>query len=129
MRDRDRRLVEEDQELLSDMLRDCARMLGILCKYTGNAPCGHLARFTAAKGLSMEHCLACECDRLEKKLAQLEAETAEAMLVLDPSMPESGLVDACRQVKQAAVSHAENCETLERKILEMGERTHVEQEE
>ena len=54
-------------------------------------------------------------------LTSLEAitrERGEAMLVLNPSMPESGLVDACRQVKQAAISEADNSSVLERKLAE-----------
>jgi len=39
--------------------------------------------------------------------AEAEAQIAEAITVLAPNMPESGLVDACRQVKQVAISEAD----------------------
>lgn len=39
---------------------------------------------------------------------RLAHEQQEAMAVLAPNMPESGLVDACRQIKQVAISEADN---------------------
>jgi len=47
-------------------------------------------------------------DQLRDQLAESRAEVKAAMAVLTPSMPESGLVDACRQVKQAAISWRDN---------------------
>lgn len=44
----------------------------------------------------------------EAQVATLTQERGEAMKVLAPNMPESGLIDACRQVKQVAVSEAGN---------------------
>ena len=41
----------------------------------------------------------------------------EAMTVLAPNMPESGLVDACRQIKQVAMSEADNSNVLEQRVL------------
>lgn len=41
------------------------------------------------------------------------------MKVLDPSMPESGLEDACRQLKQAYVSADGNVDTLEQRVAEL----------
>lgn len=46
--------------------------------------------------------------QLEAQIATLTQERGEAMKVLAPNMPESGLIDACRQVKQVAVSEAGN---------------------
>lgn len=43
-------------------------------------------------------------------------ERDEAMRVLAPNVPESGLVDACRQIKQAAISEADNSSVCEAKI-------------
>jgi len=43
------------------------------------------------------------------------------MRVLDVNMPESGLVDACKQVKQVAISEADNSEKLE------AQRDHLQQ--
>ena len=43
-------------------------------------------------------------------------EIADAMVVLAPNMPESGLVDACRQVKQVAISEADNSEKAEQQL-------------
>lgn len=50
---------------------------------------------------------------LIRDLRALRAERDAAMTVLAPSMPESGLEDACRQLKQACMSEADNCEALE----------------
>ncbi len=47
---------------------------------------------------------------LTAEVERLQQEKAEAMCVLGPSIPESGLVDACRQVKQVAISEADNAE-------------------
>jgi chromosome segregation ATPase len=52
------------------------------------------------------------------ELKAAKQEHSEAMRVLAPNMPESGLVDACRQVKQAAISSADNCEVLEAKLVQ-----------
>jgi hypothetical protein len=46
-------------------------------------------------------------------LQEAVREIAEAMTVLAPNMPSSGLVDACKQVKQAAISEANNSTKLE----------------
>ncbi len=54
-----------------------------------------------------------DIDTLRAENARLTEERAEALKVLSPSMPESGLVDACRQVKQVAISEADNSEKLE----------------
>lgn len=57
--------------------------------------------------------------RLEEEIVRLRADIegrdsdiAIAMRVLKPNMPESGLVDACKQVKQVAISEAGNAESL-----------------
>lgn len=47
---------------------------------------------------------------------QAERERNEAMSVLAPNMPESGLVDACKQVKQAAISEADNATVAEARL-------------
>lgn len=57
-----------------------------------------------------------ENERLESQLADRDAQIAEATCVLAPSMSQSGLVDACRQVKQAAISWADNAEKLDARI-------------
>lgn len=49
------------------------------------------------------------------EIARLRAEREEALRVLAPSMPDSGLVDACRQVKQVAISEADNADRAEAK--------------
>ncbi len=53
--------------------------------------------------------LKCYADEQQKD----RAEIARAMAVLQPNAPESGLEDACRQVKQVAISAMGNCETLQ----------------
>ena len=45
-------------------------------------------------------------------IIELLAERLEATTVLDPNIAESGLVDACRQVKQAAISGDDNYERI-----------------
>jgi hypothetical protein len=59
-------------------------------------------------------------EKAEAALTQLQAERDalqqerdEAMRVLSPNMPESGLVDACKQVKQAQITAASNFSDLE----------------
>lgn len=60
-----------------------------------------------------------DIDYLLTRLSQAEAERSAAMKVLDPSMPESGLEDACRQLKQAYVSADGNVDTLEQRVAEL----------
>lgn len=55
-------------------------------------------------------------------LAAKDREIADAMAVLKPNMPQSGLVDACRQVKQAAISAADNCEKAEAQVATLTAR-------
>lgn len=43
----------------------------------------------------------------------LRAEIAEAIAVIDPSIPESGLVEICKQLKQAYISERDNAEKFE----------------
>lgn len=45
---------------------------------------------------------------VEAELSRVQQERDEALAVLAPNMPGSGLVDACRQVKQVAISEAGN---------------------
>lgn len=52
----------------------------------------------------------------QDKIISLLKEQADAMAVLKPNMPESGLVDACKQVKQVAISAMDNCRESERLI-------------
>lgn len=59
-----------------------------------------------------------EHEAVEKRLRR---EVEEALEVLDPSMPENGLVDACRQVKQVAISQAGNVKTANQRIEELEE--------
>lgn len=87
---------------------------------------GDLTRAEANSLLGLYTELEAERDRLKAELAdtnlafehanevvgKYQADEAEAMKVLQPNMPESGLVDACRQVKQAAITHADNSEKL-----------------
>lgn len=47
------------------------------------------------------------------------AEIAAAMKVLEPSMPENGLEDACRQRMQAYITERDNCETLESRLAQV----------
>lgn len=59
-----------------------------------------------------------ECKRIQlvaQERDEARQEIAAAMKVLDPNMPESGLVDSARQVKQAAISWADNYQVLEAK--------------
>lgn len=44
----------------------------------------------------------------------LKKEISEALAILAPSMPKSGLVDAARQVKQVAISEKDNAEKLDK---------------
>lgn len=60
-----------------------------------------------------------EIDALCATVKQLRAEREAAMKVLEPSMPESGLEDACRQLKQAYISEADNCTTLESQLEQL----------
>lgn len=53
---------------------------------------------------------------LSAQLEAAEKRECEAMAVLVPNMPESGLVDACKQVKQVAVSEADNSSNLEAQL-------------
>jgi hypothetical protein len=58
-------------------------------------------------------------DSLSRQLAEAQATIDEAMRVLAPNMPESGLVDACRQVKQVAISEADNAEKAQATIARL----------
>ncbi|MFZ2738046.1 MAG: hypothetical protein WAY02_07390, partial [Burkholderiaceae bacterium] len=53
----------------------------------------------------------------ERRLREMQEQTSEAIKILNPNMPESGLLDACRQVKQVAISEADNSEKLEAEVL------------
>ena len=55
------------------------------------------------------------------EIVALQAERDAAMSVLAPNMPTSGLSDACRQVKQAAISDRDNCEKLESRLAALEE--------
>ena len=57
--------------------------------------------------------LASEVDALMQENERLAVAINTAMTILAPNMPESGLPDACRQVKQVAISEADNNERLE----------------
>jgi len=59
-----------------------------------------------------------EQNDVDARISDLQQRLAEAMGVLSPNMPENGLVDACRQVKQVAITQSENCETLEQRLAE-----------
>ncbi len=61
--------------------------------------------------------------RAVAQLQRLQREVATAMGVLKPNMPESGLVDACRQVKQAAISEADNSAMAEAELQRLTART------
>lgn len=56
---------------------------------------------------------AAELSSLRTKNAELAAEIAAAMSVLAPNLPESGLEDAARQVKQAWLTEKGNADALE----------------
>lgn len=62
----------------------------------------------------------------DEREAALREEIATAMTVLKPNMPESGLVDACKQVKQVAISEADNSEKFEAALAE-AQRENTEQ--
>ena len=53
--------------------------------------------------------------------AEAEQQIAEAIEALQPNMPTSGLVDACRQVKQVAISEADNAEKAEHCIQQQAQ--------
>lgn len=60
---------------------------------------------------------------LSLRAERVEQERDEAMRVLAPNMPESGLVDACKQVKQVAISEVDNSEKAEAALsTALGER-------
>lgn len=69
-----------------------------------------------------EYCGEADADhddaRLQQKLAEKDATIAKALEVLAPNVPESGLVDACRQVKQVAISEADNSARLEQALAD-----------
>lgn len=65
--------------------------------------------------------------RLSRELRQRIEREQEAMAILEPSMPESGLVDACKQLKQAYISERDNAETADRIIADL--RQQLEQHE
>ena len=72
-----------------------------------------LARSAGSRDLNLRmneanKALRAERDAAQQQIATLTQERDEALKVLAPNMPESGLVDACRQVKQVAVSEAGN---------------------
>ncbi len=71
--------------------------------------CGHQQQYAIAG-----QCLLCQ-------VAEQQAEIATAMKVLAPNVPESGLVDAARQVKQVAICEAENSTMLDRKCQEQAQ--------
>lgn len=57
--------------------------------------------------------------RLSRELRQRIEREQEAMAILEPSMPESGLVDACKQLKQAYISEHDNAETADQIIADL----------
>lgn len=67
--------------------------------------------------------------KAEATVERLTRERNEALKVLAPNMPESGLVDACKQVKQVAISEADNAEQAESALhaLQVGGQQIVEQ--
>jgi hypothetical protein len=69
-------------------------------------------KFALAKRLELLSRLSASPD-VEARCVDLIAERERAMKVLQPNVPESGLEDACRQVKQAAISWRDNYETME----------------
>lgn len=69
-----------------------------------------------------EGCLVCECADAEAERDRLREEVAKAMAVLNPNVPESGLEDACRQVKQVAISEAENSDVAIAKLAALKAR-------
>lgn len=70
-----------------------------------------------------------EVEALAAKLQEAEQEIAAAMVILAPNIQSSGLVDACKQVKQVAISEADNSEKFEAKLQEIrAERAKLELE-
>jgi hypothetical protein len=63
--------------------------------------------------------LRAEVDTLRAALEACQQERDEAMDVLNPNVRESGLVDACRQVKQVAISEADNAQSAEASLADM----------
>jgi hypothetical protein len=53
-----------------------------------------------------------------EEVERLRSEIARAMAIPQPNMPESGLEDACRQLKQAYVSERDNAETADKLLTE-----------
>lgn len=62
---------------------------------------------------------------LKLRIKQLEREMNMALDVLKPTMPESGLVDACRQRMQAYISEQDNVEELQNALLLIGDKAVV----
>lgn len=58
-------------------------------------------------------------DAAEADVTRLKTERDDAIKVLAPNMPESGLVDACRQIKQVAISEADNATQLEKEVTRL----------
>lgn len=50
-----------------------------------------------------------------------QAQIDEAMAILQPNMPESGLVDACKQLRQAYISERDNAEKAEAELHRIDE--------
>lgn len=63
-----------------------------------------------------------ELARLKTVCRDKDAEIQAAMRILDPSMSEQGLVDACRQRMQAYISERDNAATAEKELEEVKER-------
>lgn len=89
-----------------------------LCAFCGGAIDDHEA-----------NCVVPHVHALCATVRALRAEREAAMKVLEPSMRESGLEDACRQLKQAYISEADNSDTFEKETITLREQLAAVQEE
>ena len=62
----------------------------------------------------------CDCSlcKRDAENERLKAEIQAAMKVLAPNVPESGIEDAARQVKQVAITAMDNSEQFKRRLAE-----------
>jgi hypothetical protein len=86
-------LMKERDEALAKL----AEAERVSCKSCGGADTAAAANAQCYNCRNKPHW---ELEDLRAKLAAAEGEIARAMAVLAPNMPESGLEDACRQIKQ-----------------------------
>ena len=104
------RAIEPPYFVASDSADDCPehRNSGLALVDTGRSADWPVARLCEWHTANFIAEIANAYPRLVKELRERIEREQEAMGALDPSMPQSGLVDACKQLKQAYISEADN---------------------